>query len=135
MLSTRAIENYLERIQPDLQELIWELRNLIASAAPAASEVTHRNGLIYFDPARGGHVSAGICQILVHPDHLRLAFIHGAFLPDPEHLLQGDEKYKRYVRLDSYENAPWEALKELITASASFDPRQITVQDIAALQG
>jgi hypothetical protein len=122
MLTTHAIEKYLERFPPTLHEIVWELRNIVASVAPNAAEVTRRNGLVYFQQERGGPVSAGVCQILIQPDHIRLAFIHGAFLPDPGKLLQGDRLYKRYVRIDSYEQAPWQALKDLVAASARFDP-------------
>jgi hypothetical protein len=100
-------------------------RNIIAAVAPTATEVTRPNGLIYFYQQRGGPVSAGICQISVHSDHIRLAFMHGTFLPDPGNLLEGDEKYKRYVRIDSYEQAPWDSLRDLIAASSLFDPHRI----------
>ena len=33
-------------------------------------------------------------------------------------LLEGNEKAKRYVKLYSYDQAPWDNLKALITASA-----------------
>ena len=132
MLSTHSIEKYLERFQPELRDIVWELRNIIAAIAPTASEVTRRNGLVYFHQQRGGPVSAGICQIIIHPDAIRLAFIHGAFLPDPSHLLEGDRHYKRYVRIPSYEQAPWEALKELIISSSRFDPSTLSAQAIAA---
>ena len=67
-------------------------------------------------------MSAGICQTLIEPDHIRLAFIHGAFLPDPLHLLEGERQYKRYTRLTKYDQVNWEAVKSLIIASNSFDP-------------
>src|SRR5512137_824396 len=109
MLSMHSIEKYLEHFPPELHDIVWELRNIVASVAPAATEVARRNGLTYFHQQRGGPVSAGICQIIICSNSIRLAFIHGAFLPDPESLLAGDRKYKRYVRIDSYEQAPWEA--------------------------
>jgi hypothetical protein len=134
MLSTYSIEKYLEHFPPELHDIVWELRNIVTSVAPAATEVAHRNGLTYFHQQRGGPVSAGICQIIISSNHIRLAFIHGAFLPDPKSLLEGDRKYKRYVRIDSYEQAPWDALKDLIASSSYFDPSIIGIQDIAAIR-
>jgi hypothetical protein len=67
-------------------------------------------------------ISPWSCAASSPLSHLRLAFIHGAFLPDPKGLLEGPEKYKRFVKLYSYEHAPWDDLKALITASAHFDP-------------
>jgi hypothetical protein len=133
MLTIHAVNKYLENFPPRLHDIVWELRNIVASVAPTATEVTRRNGLTYFHEPRGGPVSAGICQILLHPDHVRLAFIHGAFLPDPDHFLEGGQRYKRFIRIDSYERAPWEALKSMIASSSSFDPRTLSAQDIAAI--
>jgi hypothetical protein len=134
MLTTHFIEKYLERFPPGLHDIVWELRSIIASVAPNAAEVARRNYLSYFHEQRGGPVSAGICQIGFHPDHIRLAFIHGAFLPDPKHLLEGDQHYKRFVRIDSFEHAPWEDLKSLVAASSSFDPYTLSAQEIAAIR-
>ncbi len=125
MLSTHSIENFLEHFPPGLHDIVWELRNIVASVAPMATEVVRRNGLVYFHQQRGGPVSAGICQILIHPDAIHLGFIHGAFLPDPGKLLEGDRQYKRYVKIVSYDQAPWGALKDLISASSNFSPASI----------
>jgi hypothetical protein len=122
MLPTGAILRHYSKVDTKLLDIILELRNLIVSAAPYATEEVQRNGLVFFDAARGGHVSAGICQIGIYKDHIRLAFVHGAFLHDPKGLLQGDRKYKKYVKICSFEETPWEDLKELITASKNFDP-------------
>jgi hypothetical protein len=114
MLPIHEIEILLRRTPGPLQEIVFELRNVIAAAAPDASEVLRWGDLGYLHTGRGGIISAGICQIEVRKDHVRLAFIHGAFLPDPHHLLAGKQKSKRYVRLDSFDEAPWDDLSELI---------------------
>jgi hypothetical protein len=78
-----------------------------------------------FSWRRRGNVSAGICQIGIHADHVRLAIVHGAFIKAPPHLLVGDQKYKRYVKIVSFDTAPWEDLKELITSSAQFKAKSL----------
>jgi len=123
MLPIHQVETFLQRTPAHLQDIVLELRNIIASVASDAVEVIRWRGLNYFHEGRGGVVSAGICQIGIHEDHVRLAFIHGAFLSDPKHLLVGNQKAKRYIRLKSYDDAPWEYLKELIEESSQFDPR------------
>lgn len=128
MLPMRQIETFLERVPQHFQDTVFELRNIISSVAPDAVEAVRWGGLSYFHEGRGGIVSAGICQIGIHEDHVRLAFIHGAFLPDPRHLLEGKEKYKRFIKIYSYEDAPWDYLKELITASSHFDPYSLQMQ-------
>ena len=125
MLPLHEIEAFLQHTPAHLQEIVLELRNLIAQAAPDAAEAVRWGGLSYYHEGRGGIVSAGIAQIGIHADHVRIAFIHGAFLADPRHLLVGTEKYKRFVRIESFDDAPWEYFRELIRASANFDPRTI----------
>ncbi len=128
MLPTHQIETFLERTPAALHDIVFELRNIIASVAPDAVEVVRWGGLSYFHEGRGGLVSAGICQIGLHEDHIRLAFIHGAFLSDPRHLLEGKQKAKRFVRIVSFETAPWDYLKELVVAASRFDPYSLQTQ-------
>ncbi len=129
MLPAAHLDQYIEKLSPDLQDIVRELRDMIVTIAPDAVEVFRWGGFSYFHAGRGGPVSAGICQIGLEADHVRLGFIHGAFLPDPQGLLEGERKVKRFVRLDSYERAPWEAIRELIAASACFDPRTQSFTD------
>ncbi len=125
MLPFHEIEVFLQRTPLHLQEIVLELRNIIVSTVPDATEVVRWGGLSYYHEGRGGIVSAGICQIGIHKDHIRLAFIHGAFLPDPHNLLEGIQKYKRFIKLESFDNAPWNDLKQLIVSASHFDPRSL----------
>ncbi len=125
MQPTRDVDVYLAHLPSELRDIVFELRSIIATVAPAATETFHRKGFTYYHAERGGPVSAGICQINLERDHIRLAFNHGAFLPDPRGWLEGDRLYKRYVKIYSFDQAPWDDLQELIAASARFDPRSI----------
>ena len=77
MISIRELEEHFASLQPELLDIVVEVRNLVAQVAPAACEVIRREGLVYFDAQKGGPVSAGICQILICSDQIRLAFIRG----------------------------------------------------------
>ena len=129
MQPTHDIELYLAHAAPhlsrELHDIVFELRDIVATIAPTATETLHRKGFSYYYAERGGPVSAGICQINWERDHIRLAFNHGAFLPDPKGLLQGDRLVKRYVKITSFDQAPWDDLQNLIAASAKFDPRSL----------
>jgi hypothetical protein len=127
MLSIHEIEEYFKSADPRLLEIVLELRNVIASVAPEATEMIQWKGISYFDAARGGTVSAGICQVHIVDGKVRLGFIHGAFLRDPAHLLSGDRKVKRYVEIESYESAPWDDIKALIKESSEFDPYELKI--------
>ena len=125
MLTIHEIDVFLQHIPEHLQDIVLELRNIIVSVAPDAVEVIRWGGLSYFHEGRGGIVSAGICQIGLGEDHIRLDFIHGIFLSDPRHLLQGNQKVKRFVKIRSYDAAPWDDLRQLIEESSRFDPRSL----------
>jgi len=125
MLPIHEIEAFLKFTPAPLQDIVLELRNLITEVASDAAEVIQWKGLSYFHEGRGGVVSAGICQIGLHEGYVRLDFIHGAFLSDPKKLLEGNQKAKRFIKLKSYEEAPWDDLKQLIEESSRFDPRSI----------
>jgi hypothetical protein len=56
-------------------------------------------------------------------DCVRLAFIHGAGLPDPDKLLQGTGKAKRHIELRSAKGIRRSAFKKLICAAIAHQPR------------
>lgn len=129
MLTLRELEAHFAHLPPGLLDIFIELRNLAVQVAPRACEEVRRAGLVYYH-AGGGPVSAGICGIHAERDHVRLYFTHGAFLPDPFSLLIDEgRKAMRYARVDSYESAPWDALRALIDAHARFDPYTQTFRD------
>jgi hypothetical protein len=130
VLPERYIEKYLQRVPPELRDIVLEIRNIVASIAPKATEKQHSRGFSYYYKDRGGPVSAGICQIGIFTDHVRLGFIHGAFLPDPEGLLVGEPKYKKHLRIYHYEDAPWDYMRMLIEASSRFDPYTLKERSI-----
>jgi hypothetical protein len=129
MLPIHEVESFLKYTPAPLQDIVIELRNIIAEVASDAVEVVRWGGLSYFHEGRGGIVTAGICQIGLHEGYIRLDFIHGAFLSDPKHLLEGHQKAKRFVRIKSYDEAPWDDLKKLIEESSRFDPRSLQLKD------
>lgn len=134
MLTSREIEEFYRGTPTDLLAIVMELRSLIFSICPDVTEIIQWKGISYYISSRGGPVSANLCQIFVATGlaeknrprgmqpHVQLAFIQGAFLPDPEGLLEGKTKVKRFTRIYSFESAPWPALKALLEASSRFDP-------------
>jgi len=125
MITCRELERHFQHLDEDRLNILLEIHNLVASVSPEAAVEVRRCGVVYFNASRGGPVSAGICQSLVKPDHIRLAFIHGAFLPDPRGLLEGATFPKRFMRISHYDDAPWDAIQALISAHSVFDPRSL----------
>jgi hypothetical protein len=121
-LTTAEVDRFLAFVPPPLRDIALELRNVVASACPSATERILWGGLSYYDSRKGGPVKGAICQIEVERDHVRLAFIHGARLADPSSLLRGDRLSKRYAMIKSYEDTRWEELRQLIDEAARLDP-------------
>ena len=122
MISIHELEDHFQYLPAVQLEIVIEIHNLVGHIAPDATTAIRREGISYYDEARGGPVSAGICQTLIREGRVFLAFNHGAFLPDPAGMLEGDRKAKRFVRIESFDQAPWEYLENLIRASNRFDP-------------
>ena len=125
LLTTKEIDQFLLQHPLALKEIVFEIRSMVVRACPGVEERILWGGLSYHDPGRGGPVKAGICQIEVHADRIHLAFIHGAFLPDPAGLLEGDRLAKRFLRLGDFDEIPWNEVETLIRSAAAFRPGMI----------
>lgn len=121
-LSSAEVERFLAFTKPDLKEIVLELRNLVFSICPHATERILWRGLSYHDATKGGPVRGAICQIELGRDQVRIAFIHGARLHDPEQLLGGDRLSKRHVIISSFEGAPWGSIGSLIEEASELNP-------------
>lgn len=132
MNSLLALEQHLKHLSRDKIDTILEIRTLVEKICPDAVERLDRQGITYYDAARGGPVRAGICQIGYAKGKLTLAFIHGAFLPDPLHHLTGDRLAKRKMALPAFDQVNWLAVNDLIRASAAFDPLTLTQNQCSA---
>jgi hypothetical protein len=121
-LSISEVERFMKFTRPDLREIALEVRNTVIKVAPAASERILWGGLSYHDPSRGGPVKGAICQIELGRDQVRVGFIHGVRIDDPESLLKGDRLSKRFVSIEDFDTAPWQAIEHLIRAAANLDP-------------
>jgi hypothetical protein len=121
-LPNTKVERFLAFTHPEAREIVMELRNLVSAVCPDAAERILWRGLSYHDQAKGGPVKGAVCQIELAGNQVRIAFIHGARLRDPEAMLVGDRMSKRYVPIASYEQAPWEGIRALIEEAAALDP-------------
>jgi hypothetical protein len=127
MLALHIIKNLLRYTSPELSDIVLELRNLVASIAPEAIEEIRHGGIVYYNGESGGPVCSGICGIAIKPDHVRLYFTHGAFIPDSHGLLMGSGKAMRFIRLERFEAVPWEYIRRLMEVHANFDPRSLKI--------
>ena len=122
-LDGSALAGLLEKCPAEFCDLVLELRELIRKTAPGVCEGIRFHSLFYFKPdVPYGSIGGNVCGIGWKGDELHLAFLHGAFLPDPEHLLTGQGKAKRHVEIRSRADIRNPALRDLIRASLQHDP-------------
>lgn len=122
MLTLRQLETRIAHLTQDQQDTVIEIHNIVASVSPNADMHFYPDGVAYYEGWRGGTVKGGICQVIWSPRHpFMMAFCLGRFLPDPQHLLVGNQLAKRYYYLPRYDQILWEALTALIKASQQFD--------------
>lgn len=120
-LSNTEVERFLAFARHEIRDIALELRSLVSSVCPYATERILWGGLSYHDAAKGGPVKGAICQIEMERDQVRISFIHGVRLSDPNSLLTGERLSKRHLTIDSYEQAPWNEIRLLIEEAAELD--------------
>jgi len=64
-----------------------------------------------------------LCVFVLGKEHLSLAFLRGAKLPDPEKLLEGTGKGVRHVKLRSVADVKRPGVKRLIAEAAKLNKK------------
>jgi hypothetical protein len=122
LLPTSQIDHFLAFSPSEVKDIVFELRSILSGASASLEETFLWGGLSYHDPSKGGRVKGAVCAIELRKGPVRLSFIHGARLNDPGHFLHGDRLSKRFLEIPSYQEAPWEPIRELIDQAANLDP-------------
>ena len=121
-MSEADLKAFLDHLSPEARQLVSALRNVIRRTAPQAEETVLWGGLSYHRPHIGGRVKGAVCQIVVKRREVRLDFIHGIRLADPQGVLQGDGVSKRFIPIRSAADAARPEIAALIRDAASLDP-------------
>ena len=121
-MSEITVEEYLLKLSPDLQEITREL------CAVARKNMSGAYEFIYHD-AVGYSVSKSpfdrICYIAPQKGYVNFGFFFGADLPDPKHLLVGEGKRLRHVKVRNVEEAKDPVLGKLIATTWKEAPESI----------
>lgn len=112
------LKGFLDGLPVEVRELVAALRKVIRRTIPEAEESILWDGLSYHRPEIGGRVKGAVCQINAKRGQVRLDFIHGINLADPRGLLQGDQKSKRFVPINTIADAEQPAIEALIREAA-----------------
>ncbi|MEN6369523.1 MAG: DUF1801 domain-containing protein [Thermotogota bacterium] len=118
---TDDVRRFVDGVPPPSRVIVEALREVVRCTVPDAEETVLWDGLSYHTPWIGGRVKGAICQIVVRRGMVRLDFIHGVRLEDPEHRLEGDRLSKRYVPIRSADDARRPAIVRLIHEAAAIE--------------
>ena len=111
------IEEFFALYPPDVQAISRKLRAMVKSAMPPqANEVLFASqnhiGYSFTESMRDL-----ICYICPMKDYVRLGFMFGTHLPDPDQMLQGTGKRLRHVKVRTLKDAGHPALERLVQAA------------------
>jgi hypothetical protein len=88
---------FLEAYDRHIVELALALREIILQEAPDASESIYQLYTVAIWFGFSGKMKDMFCYIATNAGHVNLGFPHGASLPDPNRVLEGDGKAMRHI--------------------------------------
>ncbi len=92
-----ALIGFLADYDPHIADLALALREIILEEAPYASESIYRVYTVAMWFGFSGKMKDMFCYITTHARHVNLGFPHGATLPDPNQVLEGEGKAIRHI--------------------------------------
>ncbi|MCC6677765.1 MAG: DUF1801 domain-containing protein [Phycisphaerales bacterium] len=122
-LPPRRLADHLVLESAATRRLVGALRRAVLRAAPSAAEAIKFRALCYYHAdAWFGSIGGNICFIEVRRGRVSLSFIHGAALPDPDRLLRGKAKMKRFIPVVDLQSAADPRIAAIIHAAAELRP-------------
>ena len=122
MTGRRPDREFEEGLPAETRDVVRALRDVVRRAAPQAEESLLWGSLSYHRPAVGGRVKGAVCLVTAKHGRVRLEFIHGVRLPDPQGVLRGSLVSKRFVEIDTVADAKRPEIAALVREAAAFDP-------------
>ncbi|MEY4918507.1 MAG: hypothetical protein RL616_2420 [Verrucomicrobiota bacterium] len=96
----KQIAGFITKFAPANAKLIRACRAEMRLLLPTANELVYDNyNFFVIGYATTERASDCLLSLAAAANGVILSFYHGAALPDPQHLLQGDGKQNRFVRL------------------------------------
>jgi hypothetical protein len=115
---SNSVDDFLAVCSPAVRDLAQQLRSLIRHVMPTAIEhVDLPSNIIGYGFDRT--YANLICAITPYKAHVSLLFIRGATLPDPEHLLEGEGKAARRVKITTAADIDDPAVQALLASAAA----------------
>jgi hypothetical protein len=108
------INNYVKKARK-LAGVMKAVRALVKKTVKGNEEYVNPWKIPSFDS------DGPLCCFLVGKEHVTLAFMRGAALPDPEELLEGTGKGVRHVKLRSVADVKRPGVKKLMVEAAKLN--------------
>ena len=113
--SSVSVEKWLADLPPDIQAITQALRSMARKNMSDAHEFIYHDAIGYSTSASPAD---RICYIAPQKKgYVNFGFFFGAELPDPTHLLIGEGKRLRHVKIYNIEAAKNPALENLVIAT------------------
>lgn len=113
------LDSFIDKFEPGIAALLRECRAEVRKLLPTAVEIVYDNyNFFVIGYASTERPSDCIVSLAAAANGVGLSFYHGASLPDPSKLLQGNGKQNRFIRLPTVEPLRLPAVIELIRKAA-----------------
>jgi hypothetical protein len=112
---------FLARYPPQVRAVAERLRALVAGARPGVVETLYAKHN-HFSYSLSGKMREEILYVCPLPTYVRLGFFYGTTTSDPDHLLTGEGKRLRHVKIVSLEQADHPAIARLVRAAWDAAP-------------
>ena len=100
-----------------LEQVAKSVRTLVKKTATSCEEYVSPWKTPAFDS------NGPLCVFVLEKEHVTLAFLRGAMLPDPEKLLEGKAKGVRNLKLRSLEDVKRPGVKRLIEEAVELNKK------------
>jgi hypothetical protein len=116
---TDPYDKFFSRYTPEVQAISRALRAMVKSAMPKANEILYdsQNHIGYSTTQSSYNQVVYICPM---KDYVRLGFMRGTQLHDPDQKLIGEGKWLRHVKVRSLKEAQQSALEKLVDAAWAY---------------
>lgn len=118
-----TFEEVVAESSPDIQDIAYALRNLLAEVMPNITEVPWAKEKSAGYGVGPKKMSEHFCYIYPFKKHVNLGFFYGADLDDPEGLLEGTGKALRHIKIGSLEDVENPAIRALVEKASVHLPK------------
>src|SRR5215467_3299796 len=119
---SEQMDVYINSLKPELQAIIRALWEIANKCMPGAHEMISHGAIGY---SMTTSPIDRFCYIAPQKNYVNLGFFFGTHLDDPQHVLVGEGKRMRHIKVRSGEDARNPALEQLLKEAWNDAPGSI----------